>query len=92
MSGLSAGTTQTLHTYLKQGGVLHSDGPTKAHILNTQFGFVFAHPEDAYIPVLPGPSFLNIGELIINVQGTTKLLLNVKPHKAHHMSPHAGTP
>ena len=49
---------------LKQGGVLHSDGPTKAQILNKQFGSVFAPPDDEDIPVPPGPSFPNIGELI----------------------------
>ena len=41
---------------LKQGGVLHSDGLTKAHILNKQLGSVFAPPDDEDIPVLPGPS------------------------------------
>ena len=66
---------------LKQCGLLHSSGPTKAHILNKQFGSVFAPPDDEDIPVLPGPSFPNIGELIINVQGVTTLLLNVKPNK-----------
>ena len=39
-------------------------------------------PDDEDIPVLPGPSFPNIGELIINVQGVTRLLLNVMPNKA----------
>ena len=67
---------------LKQGSVLHSDGLTKAHILNKQFSSVFAPPDNVDIPVRSGLSFSDIGELITNVHVVTKLLLNVKPNKA----------
>ena len=67
---------------LKDGNFLHSDPKSKANILNRQFASVFTNDSATSLPDLgpsPHPSMDNIH---IHAPGITKLLKNLKPHKA----------
>ena len=67
---------------LKRGGLLHPDSATKAHILNEQFSSVFTEDKENDDTVLEGPSIPPIEELVISVNGVTKLLKEINPSKA----------
>ena len=67
---------------LKEAGIVHTDPKHKANVLNKQFTSVFSSVDDSPLPDLgpsPHPSVSNIN---ISCNGVTKLLKNLKPHKA----------
>ena len=67
---------------LLSNGKLHSDGKSKANILNDQFFSVFTDEDTSHIPTTK--PFLNskINKLIITTDGVNKQLQNLNPNKA----------
>ena len=68
---------------IKKGGILHTDPPVKAELLNNQFQSVFVKGDvSSNIPTLDGDPFSSIGNLTITVAGVEKLLSHLAVHKA----------
>ena len=93
--GLEEGNLKPFYGYLKaqkqdsQGvsplrdqGQLHSDAPTKAHILSDQFKSVFTSDEPDPNIRLQGREFPTISPLVIETPGVEKLLVSLNPRKA----------
>lgn len=60
-----------------QDGVSHSDGVTKANILNDQFSIIFNKNKDInFIPFKVTIAHRTMPEILISTEGTTKLLRN----------------
>ena len=66
----------------KDGNFLHSDPKSKANFLNRQFASVFTDDSAASLPDLGPSPPLSMDNIHIHVPGITKLLKNLKPHKA----------
>ena len=67
---------------LKEGDTLYSDPKLKANILNRQFASVFTAEGDAPLPVIHHNVTPAIDSIYVTCKGVTKLLRNLKPHKA----------
>ena len=67
---------------LTKDGVTYVDDKAKAAILNDQFCSVFSKNDPGSIPDLGDSSFSDMADIKISTQGVTKLLGNLKPHKA----------
>ena len=66
---------------LQQNGTTCTDSKDKATILNNYFASIFVS-EDGPMPILADNSYPDISPLLINNEGVTALLLNLKDHKA----------
>ena len=66
---------------LQQNGTTYTDSKDKATILNNYFASIFVS-EDGPMPTLADDSYPDISPLLINNEGVTALLLNLKDHKA----------
>ena len=66
---------------LQQNGTTCTDSKDKATILNNYFPSIFVS-EDGPMPILADNSYPDIPPLLINNEGVTALLLNLKDHKA----------
>ena len=66
---------------LQQNGTTYTDSKDKATILNNYFASIFVS-EDGPMPTLADNSYPDISPLLINNEGVTALLLNLKDHKA----------
>ena len=66
---------------LQQNGTTYTDSKDKATILNNYFASIFVS-EDRPMPTLADNSYPNISPLLINNEGVTALLLDLKDHKA----------
>ena len=93
--GLEQGDTKPFWRYVKaqrqdnvgvspllDNGVLHTDGRSKACILNKQFTSVFTREDVSNIPKMQGPQYPDIAELQICCKGVEKLLGNLNVSKA----------
>ena len=67
---------------LRDHGQLHSDAPTKAHILSDQFKSVFTSDEPDPNIRFQGPEFPTISPLVIETPGVEKLMVSLNPRKA----------
>ena len=94
LGGLDKGNTKPFYKYvkslkhdnvglapLKSGADLVTDSKQKAELLLEEFSSVFTQENTESIPWL-GPAKEKIGKINITVQGVTKLLKSLKPHKA----------
>ena len=66
---------------LKMNGRLESDNTNKANILNAQFRSVFTQENDI-LPNLPPSTVPSIPNFTISIEGVSKLLSDLNPHKA----------
>ena len=64
---------------LSVGGTMVTDDINKANALNNQFASVFTREN---VPVISGPSFPDMNDIHIEVNGVTQLLSNLDPQKA----------
>ncbi len=68
---------------LKKEGITHSSSEAKSEILNQQFASVFTKEDTSEVPEIPGPSpYPDLPPIQVNVQGVSKLLSGLNPHKA----------
>ena len=67
---------------LKSDGVAHSDPHLKASLLNRQFCSVFTKEDTTDLPTMKGNPFPDMHHFNIGLEGVTKLLRNLSPHKA----------
>ncbi|XP_072051476.1 uncharacterized protein [Amphiura filiformis] len=67
---------------LKEGNILHCDPKQKANILNRQFSSVFTVDSDSSLPDLGPSPHPTMNDINVSCAGVTKLLQNLKPHKA----------
>ncbi len=67
---------------LTNAGTLHVDSKSKAEILLNQFSSVFTKPTPAPMPALSSRSDCSIDSITVDSNGVSKLLSNLKVHKA----------
>ena len=67
---------------LKENGTIHSDSKTKAEILNRQFESVFSNEDLSNIPSKGDSPHSSMPCITITTPGVTKILKNLKIHKA----------
>jgi len=67
---------------LKAGDILHSDPKMKAEILNRQFVSAFTAEGNTALPEIGASTAAVIDTIHVSCKGVTKLLRNLKSHKA----------
>ncbi len=67
---------------LKEAGILHTDPKQKADVLNRQFTSVFTSVDDSPLPEMGPSPHPSVSSITVSCNGVTKLLRNLKPHKA----------
>jgi hypothetical protein len=67
---------------IKDNGVGHSDPKVKAKILNNQFSSVFTREDLTNTPTMDSYPYPSMDPFTVTVNGVTKLLSELDPHKA----------